>query len=66
MTRKDSKEHMDKESGADKRSGETHSGTPNPHDPNKERSTEHKSGYGGEGGAPRTSADQRETKTDRS
>lgn len=42
------------------RSGETHSGTPNPVDPDRVRSTEHKSGYGGEGGEPRTSTDKRE------
>lgn len=28
-------------------------------EPLEERTTEHKSGYGGEGGAPRTSSDQR-------
>ena len=39
---------------------ETRSGTPNPTDPNKMRSTEHKSGYGGEGGEPRTSSDKRQ------
>lgn len=43
-----------------RRSGETHSGTPNADDPNKTRSTEHKSGYGGEGGEPRTSSDDRD------
>jgi hypothetical protein len=42
------------------RSAETHSGTPNPVDPNDERSTEHKSGYGGEAGRPRTSSDERQ------
>jgi hypothetical protein len=42
------------------RSADTHSGTPNPGDPNDERSTEHKSGYGGEGGKPRTSSDDRQ------
>lgn len=60
MHRKDSKEHMNKDVTPAKRSGETHSGTPNPVDPNKVRSTEHKSGYGGEGGEPRTSSDKRE------
>ena len=60
MTHKDSKEHQDTSDKATKRSSETHSGTPNPEDPNNNRSTEHKSGYGGEGGAPRTSADKRE------
>lgn len=43
-----------------RRSGETHSGMPNADDPNKTRSTEHKSGYGGEGGEPRTSSDDRD------
>jgi hypothetical protein len=58
MARSDSKEQMDKtDQGAAKRSGETHSGTPNATDPPKNRSTEHKSGYGGDGGEPRTSPD---------
>jgi hypothetical protein len=58
MARSDSKEHMDKtDQDATKRSGETHSGSPNPAEPDKTRSTEHKSGYGGEGGTPRTSSD---------
>lgn len=39
--------------------GETRSGTPNPADPNRLRDREHKSGYGGEAGKPRTSSDQR-------
>ena len=38
----------------------TRSGQPNPEDV-PSRSTEHKSGYGGEGGEPRTSTDKRET-----
>jgi hypothetical protein len=38
----------------------TRSGRPNPEDV-PSHPTEHKSGYGGEGGAPRTSTDQRET-----
>lgn len=63
MTRRDSKEQMDnKEKNPAQRSGETHSGTPNAVDPNEERSTEHKSGYGGEGGKPRTSSDERPQK----
>jgi len=45
-----------------RKSGETNSGTSNPDDPNKTKSTEHKSGYGGEGGDPRTSSDERERK----
>jgi len=59
MAHKDSKEHRDKDGDeATKRSGETHSGNPNPDNPNNNRSTEHKSGYGGEGGEPRTSSDK--------
>jgi hypothetical protein len=38
----------------------TRSGRPNPEDV-PSHPNEHKSGYGGEGGAPRTSTDQRET-----
>lgn len=38
----------------------TRSGQPNPEDV-PSHPTQHKSGYGGEGGAPRTSSDQRET-----
>ncbi|HEY6088932.1 MAG TPA: hypothetical protein VD771_03995 [Gemmatimonadaceae bacterium] len=38
----------------------THSGRPNPEDV-PSHPNEHKSGYGGEGGSPRTSTDQRET-----
>ncbi len=66
MTHKDAKEHMDSGDSPTKQSGDTHSGTPNPTDPSKTGSTEHKSGYGGEGGKPRTSSDPKETKTDRS
>ena len=40
--------------------GETRSGTPNSADPNRLHEREHKSGYGGEGGEPRTSSDQRQ------
>ena len=55
MTDRDSKEQMDnKEKNPVKRSEETHSGTPNAVDPNKKKSSEHKSGYGGERGEPRT------------
>lgn len=65
MPTSDRKEQMSKDD-ADKtrQSGETHSGTPNPSDPNKSRVTEHKSGYGGEGGEPRTSSDQRKQSDD--
>jgi len=38
----------------------TRSGQPNPEDV-PSHSTEHESGYGGKGGSPRTSTDQRET-----
>jgi hypothetical protein len=64
MTRRDSKEQMgsDKNTPAEN-ADETRSGTPNPTDPNKVRSTEHKSGYGGDGGEPRTSSDKREKKS---
>jgi hypothetical protein len=62
MARKDPKEHMNNtESNPEKRSGDTHSGTPNPVDPNKARSTEHKSGYGGEGGNPRSGGQTRKS-----
>lgn len=61
MASRDSKEQMDTtEKDPVKRSSETHSGNPNAVDPNDERSTEHKSGYGGEGGQPRTSSDDRQ------
>ncbi len=61
MTRKDAKEQMDtEERDPVERSGDTHSGTPNAVDPNQERSTEHQSGYGGKGGKPRTSSDERQ------
>jgi hypothetical protein len=66
MHASDRKEQMNRED-ADKTesSGETRSGTPNPQDdPNKVRSTEHKSGYGGEGGKPRTSSDDRKQSDD--
>jgi hypothetical protein len=61
MARRDPKEQMDKrEKDPARRSGETHSGTPNAVDPNDERTTEHKGGYGGDGGQPRTSSDERQ------
>jgi hypothetical protein len=64
MTRRDAKEHMDtKETNPGRRSSETHSGTPNAVDPNKARDTEHQSGYGGEGGDPKTSSDDRQPNT---
>ena len=61
MKRNNTKEQMDtKEKDPVKRSTQTHSGTPNAVDPNKERSTEHESGYGGHDGKPRTSSDERQ------
>ena len=61
MTRKDDKEQMDtEEKDPVERSKQTHSGTPNAVDPNQERSTEHRSGYGGDAGNPRTSSDERQ------
>jgi hypothetical protein len=61
MTRKDAKEHMDtNETNPPRRSEDTHSGTPNPADPNHTRDNEHQSGYGGEGGDPKTSSDERQ------
>lgn len=35
-------------------------GRPNPGNPAQQRDTQHKSGYGGEGGEPRTSSQERE------
>jgi hypothetical protein len=61
MARKDTREQMDtKEKDPVERSDDTRSGTPNAVDPNQERSTEHKSGYGGDRGEPRTSSDERQ------
>lgn len=61
MTRKDAKEHMDtKEANPSQRSKDTHSGTPNPADPNGTRNNEHQSGYGGDGGDPKTSSNERQ------
>lgn len=61
MARRDSKEQMDSDDDTPAgNAGETRSGTPNPTDPNKMHSNEHKSGYGGEGGEPRTSSDERQ------
>jgi len=63
MALKDSKEHNENTGDeATKRSGSTHSGTPNPGNPNEERSTEHKSGYGGDRGMPRKSSDESQGK----
>jgi hypothetical protein len=60
MTHRDSKEQMDSDSKTPaENADETRSGTPNPTDPNRMRSNEHKSGYGGDGGEPRTSSDER-------
>jgi hypothetical protein len=60
MTGRENKEQMDsKETDAAKRSRDTHSGTPNAVDPNETRNNEHQSGYGGEGGDPKTSSHER-------
>jgi hypothetical protein len=64
MTLNESKEHMDNEHKKQAEPSETRSGNPNIVDPNDERSTEHKSGYGGEGGKPRESSDT-QTKDDK-
>lgn len=62
MSHDDSKEQMKKAGDkASIRSGETHSGTPNAENPNENRSTDHKSGYGGELGEPRTSSESEKT-----
>lgn len=61
MTDRDAKEQMDtEEKDPVERSGESHSGMPNPVDPNDHRTDEHESGYGGNLGEPRTSSDQRQ------
>lgn len=57
MTTRDTKEQMSKKDADNGNSTETHSGNPNPVDPNKHRTNEHKSGYGGEGGEPRESSE---------
>ena len=63
MARQDSKEQIDSDQDTPvENAGDTRSGTPNPTDPNKMRSTEHKGGYGGEGGKPRTSSEERTPK----
>lgn len=65
MTPKDTKEQMDiDEQDPDDRAGDTNSGMPNPTDPNEGSSTEHKSGYGGEAGEPRTSSDKEQQEQD--
>ena len=61
MGHRDTKEQMDnaETTRVDKSTG-TNSGNPNVVDPTEKRSTEHKSGYGGDGGRPRTSSDERQ------
>lgn len=62
MTHQDSKEQTNSDDKSPvENADEMRSGTPNATDPNKERDSEHKSGYGGEGGKPRTSSDQRQS-----
>ena len=64
MTHRADKEQMNKDADdKTKESGEMNSGTPNPEGTTKEHLTEHKSGYGGEGGKPRVSSDDRKTET---
>lgn len=64
MTHRADKEQMDEDADdRTKESGEMNSGTPNPEGSAKEHATEHKSGYGGEGGKPRVSSDDRKTET---
>lgn len=63
MTSQDSKEQTNSDDKTPvENADEMRSGTPNATDPNKERAGEHKSGYGGEGGKPQTSSDQRQNK----
>jgi len=62
MTHRADKEQMDADTDdRTKESGEMNSGTPNPEGAAEKRTTDHKSGYGGEGGEPRVSSDDRET-----
>ena len=62
MTRQDSKEHENSDDNTPAENADKmRSGTPNATDPNKEQSGVHKSGYGGEGGKPRTSSDERQS-----
>ncbi len=62
MTDRTDKEQMDTGVGKrTKKSGEMNSGTPNPEGSTDDRSTEHKSGYGGDGGKPRKSSDNPES-----
>ncbi len=64
MTHRADKEQMDTDTDdRTKESGEMNSGTPNPEGAAKKRTTEHKSGYGGEGGEPRVSSNDPKTET---
>ena len=58
-SRREKEQGKSRTNQADGDSG-TRSGQPNPEGV-PSHPTQHKSGYGGEGGAPRTSSDQRET-----
>ena len=60
MAVQDSKEQMDKGRDQAVDPEKTNSGNPNVVDPTEKRSSEHKGGYGGEGGKPRTSSDSRQ------
>lgn len=63
MTDRKSKEQMDdRNRDSLEEAKKTHSGMPGPVDPDAIPSSEHKSGYGGEGGEPRTSSDTRQPK----
>ena len=60
MTHRTDKEQMATDTDErTKKSGKMNSGTPNPEGSTAERTTEHESGYGGEGGEPRVSSDKR-------
>lgn len=64
MTHRADKEQMDTDTDdRTKESGKMNSGTPNPEGSTEKHTTEHKSGYGGEGGEPRVSSDDREPET---
>ena len=59
-SKKQKKDEAQKDSGSP--STDTRSGNPNAKDPTDSRASEHRSGYGGEGGAPRPSSDEAEGK----
>ena len=59
-SKKQKKDETQKDSGSS--STETRSGNPNAEDPTDNRTSEHRGGYGGEGGAPRTSSNEADGK----